>query len=59
MLFFKLFYFIFSMTSLIQRHNIRERFQGRQLDEKFDLLEEANEVILENIVSVSLHLILS
>lgn len=39
------------MTSLIQRQNIRERFQGRQLEEKFDLLEEVNEIIIENIVS--------
>lgn len=41
------------MTSLIQRQNVREKFQGRQLDEKFDLLEEVNEMISESIVSIA------
>lgn len=40
------------MTSLIQRLGIREKFQGRELDEKFDLLSAVNEVIFENIVSM-------
>lgn len=37
------------MTSLIQQQNIREKFQGRQLEDKFDLLEEVNEMLIENI----------
>lgn len=46
------------MTSIIQRQNFRERFQGRQLEEKFDLLEEVNEILIENIVSKSFNLII-
>ncbi|GFS76195.1 hypothetical protein NPIL_472231 [Nephila pilipes] len=37
------------MTSVIQSHGIRDKFQGRESDEKFDLLVEANDVILENV----------
>lgn len=41
------------MTSLIQKQNIREKFQGRELEEKFDLLVDVNDVILESIVSIN------
>ncbi len=39
------------MTSLLHKQNVRESFQGRELEEKFDLLVDVNEVILDNIVS--------
>ncbi|GBM57592.1 Exosome component 10 [Araneus ventricosus] len=37
------------MTSIIQSHGMREKFQDRELEEKFDLLVEANDTILENV----------
>ncbi|GFV54764.1 hypothetical protein TNCV_3010661, partial [Trichonephila clavipes] len=37
------------MTSIINSHGIRERFRGREPEEKFDLLIDANDVILENV----------
>ncbi|XP_035211991.1 exosome component 10-like [Stegodyphus dumicola] len=37
------------MTCLIQSQGIREKFQGSELEEKFDLLTEVNNVILDNV----------
>lgn len=37
------------MTSIIQGHGIREKFQRRELEEKFDLLIDTNDTILENV----------
>ncbi|XP_015928084.2 exosome complex component 10 [Parasteatoda tepidariorum] len=36
------------MTSIIQAHGIREKFQGLELEDQLDLLIEVNDSILEN-----------
>jgi len=40
------------MSALVQNHGIREKFQGRELEEVFDLLIDSNDAILEKVVSI-------
>ncbi|XP_054712256.1 exosome component 10-like [Uloborus diversus] len=37
------------MTAIVQNQGVREKFQERELEEKFDLLVDVNDIILENV----------